>query len=59
MTLSLITNINNNINNDIASFYKGITNEDIENFNGFVYLKPNDDAKNIIFQNKGRNTLTF
>ena len=30
MTLSLITNINNNINNDIASFYKGITNEDIE-----------------------------
>ena len=31
--------------------FEAITNEDIENFNGFIYLKPNDDEKNIIFQN--------
>ena len=31
--------------------FKAITNENIENFNGFIYLKPNDDKKNIIFQN--------
>ena len=31
--------------------FEAITNENIENFNGFIYLKPNDDAKNIIFQN--------
>ena len=31
--------------------FEAITNEDIENFNGFIYLKPNDHEKNIIFQN--------
>ena len=31
--------------------FEAITNENIENFNGFIYLKPNDDKKNIIFQN--------
>jgi len=31
--------------------FEAITNENIENFNGFIYLKPNDDKKNIIFRN--------
>ena len=31
--------------------FEAITNENIENFNGVIYLKPNDDIKNIIFQN--------
>ena len=31
--------------------FEAITNENIENFNGVIYLKPNDDEKNIIFKN--------
>ena len=31
--------------------FEAITNENIENFNGVIYLKPNDDKKNIIFKN--------
>ena len=31
--------------------FEAITNENIENFNGVIYLKPNDDVKNIIFKN--------
>ena len=30
--------------------FEAITNEDIGNFNGSIYLKPNDDEKNIILQ---------
>jgi len=31
--------------------FEAITNENIENFNGVIHLKPNDDEKNIIFKN--------
>ena len=31
--------------------FEAITNENIENFNGVIYIKPNDDEKNIIFKN--------
>ncbi len=31
--------------------FEAITNENIENFNGVIYLKPNDEEKNIIFKN--------
>ncbi len=31
--------------------FEAITNENIKNFNGVIYLKPNDDEKNIIFKN--------
>jgi len=31
--------------------FEAITNENIENFDGVVYLKPNDDEKNFIFKN--------
>ena len=31
--------------------FEAITNEDIGNFNGSIYLKPNDEEKNIIFKN--------
>ena len=31
--------------------FEAITNENNKNFNGVIYLKPNDDEKNIIFKN--------
>jgi len=31
--------------------FEAITNENIENFNGVIHLKPTDDEKNIIFKN--------
>ncbi len=31
--------------------FEAITNENIKNFNGVIYLKPNDEEKNIIFKN--------
>lgn len=31
--------------------FEAITNENIANFNGVIYLKPNDDEKKTIFQN--------
>ncbi len=31
--------------------FEAITNENIENFNGVIYLKPNDKEKKIIFKN--------
>ena len=31
--------------------FEAITDENIENFNGVIHLKPNDDEKNIIFKN--------
>ena len=31
--------------------FEAITNENIENFDGVIYLKPNNDEKNLIFNN--------
>ena len=31
--------------------FEAVTNENIENFNGVIYLKPNDEEKNVIFKN--------
>ena len=31
--------------------FEAITNENIKNFNGVIYLKPNDEEKNVIFKN--------
>ena len=31
--------------------FEVITNENIENFDGVIYLKPDDDEKNLIFKN--------
>ena len=31
--------------------FEAITNENIKNFNGVIYLKPNDEEKNIIYKN--------
>ena len=31
--------------------FEAITNENIKNFNGVIYIKPNDEEKNIIFKN--------
>ena len=31
--------------------FEAVTNENIENFDGVIYLKPNDEEKNIIFKN--------